>query len=56
MVMSPTFSVYGDLQSVTYSISTTTKILTGKAGEKIIFTDKPTSYTMLADKIYKDFV
>ncbi|XP_048759021.2 uncharacterized protein LOC125668714 [Ostrea edulis] len=56
MVMSPTLTVSGELQNVTYSIDTTTKTLTGKSGETIIFTDKPTSYTMLADKIYQDFV
>ncbi|XP_061182355.1 uncharacterized protein LOC133190679 [Saccostrea echinata] len=56
MTMSPSLSVSADLDHIIYSIETTTKTLAGVPGEKIIFTDKPASYAMLADKIYNDFV
>ena len=56
MKLSPTLTVVADLQTATYSVGTTTKKLTGTAGEIINFTDKPASYDMLAEKIYNDFV
>ncbi|XP_062604574.1 uncharacterized protein LOC134266342 [Saccostrea cucullata] len=56
MTMSPSLSVSAELDHIIYSIGTTTKTLAGEPGEKIIFTDKPASYAMLADKIYNDFV
>lgn len=56
MTYSPSFKVVADLQSLTYNIGATKKTLQGFAGEIINFTDKPTSYDFLADKIYQDFV
>lgn len=56
MTYSPSFKVVADLQSLTYNIGATKKTLQGFAGEIINFTDKPTSYDFLADKIYHDFV
>ncbi|XP_062604575.1 uncharacterized protein LOC134266343 [Saccostrea cucullata] len=56
MTTTPSLSISADLDHIIYSIGPRTKTLGGVPGEKIIFSDKPASYAMLADKIYNDFV